>query len=135
MYIQPSTSKSPVPNPKSDEVVMLNLSPVPSSNPIPVPNLIAPVVTICALPTAVTVFFALLLGFVNNVDLPSITTVFVSTLSIVADVTNVPLASYCEMVFPALGADPVNPLYLIFVLPSPLSPATPSVISIPLSAK
>ena len=130
-----SIEKSPVPKPKSDCVVVVNLSPTPSNKAIPDPNFTGALVTICALPTAVIVFFALLNGVINPVALPSITTVFVSTLSIVEFASNVPAALYNEIVFPAEGADPLNPLYFILVFPSPFNPDDPSTISIPLSAK
>ena len=124
-----------MPNPKSVAVVKVNLSPVPSKSPIPVPYLTAPVVVICALPTAVTVFFALLNGLIKPFALPSIITSFVPTLSIVDCASCTPFASFNVIVCPAAGVVPVNPLYLILVLPSPLRPSVPSNISIPLSAK
>ena len=124
-----------MPKPKSVAVVNVNLSPVPSNNPIPVPYLTAPVVTTCAFPTAVTVFFDLLKGVINPFALPSMITSFVPTLSIVDCASCVPLASLSVIVCPAAGVVPASPLYLILVLPSPFSPAVPSNISIPLSAK
>ena len=87
------------------------------------------------MPTAVTVFLALLNGVINPFALPSIITSLVATLSIVDCASCVPLASLSVIVCPAAGVVPDNPLYLILVLPSPLRPAVPSSISIPLSAK